>query len=1218
MKRKAMKILSLVLATILILCLIPLPSMTAFAEGSSKIASLWADDYSLVVGDKWSEGGSEPVYKVWDAQVHVKTVDGDEYESNVYDVADWLKGKYPDEEFPVEYSDKSEDPSNGAAGDSFTTVYSIAGVEYSYMFHLVENPIREIEFHNVSIIEGNTYYDWEKGYDMYSFHPDVSVTFSDGASFEHWDCWNVENYILEHFGVFIPCWWEESVEQKPDQLLPPGDYQVTAHVKDTEYPYTATIVKNPIVSLEVLPSEIVCMEGSQEQRSDYEDPETHEWIPAEYMAFNVFPYRIQVETQNGYASGNPQFCIQWLERETGLHFDNWVEGDTQRPDNKWTAGNTYPLKFRLGGSSASYSVKIIDNPIVSITNDPKDITCYEGNQVSRWGYEDPETHEWIDEEFSAYDTYPHNVTVVTKDHGSYTGDWSECKSWLENTYYASMRDWMEGDDQTPANTWQVGAHPVVFHLGPATMSYNVNVVANPIKSLEAKGRRILEGDLSPRDGYYDSEKEEWIEESWWAYDCWPEYLKAVTTEGTFEGNPNDVVDKVCEAIGAKREDIRHGDINDNQTPDNVWTVGVHHERFELNGVFADYDQEIVESPVASITAQGSKVFSTYTEHGYWGPNGYEDIVWEKYNSDPGSVTVKFKNGTEFTGNVHECRSKIMDMTGMELGMQIEDGQTPTEKWQPGVHQVKLSLAGAEATYSVEVSATSPVQSVEILGTSYRWEGDTYTEYDYEKDGQLIHVDDGFQKYGVEPIIRVTLDKSQIVKGTQNVFSGHWELVRSDVAEALGYINPREITLQFASDQTPDNVWGAGEHDFTMKFGDKSVPGKFRVIDFPIAKFQINKVLIPQDEKVDYMDRYLDENDETIWTWPDTFEAYDADQFVGEGIFTYKNNVKKTINPWDLQNELIAAVMEEYGEEDPQKFAFMCETWTKQSPTVKWEPGKQKGIFFFGPLRAEYEIVILGGNGAYTGLYNDEANNRYIYLEDGFFNENYNGVVSGPVASVIDGKDPEKTTYVKDSAGKYEVENGVVKKKQDVREVFDDIPDGSWFVKAVQYAFDYGIMGGKGASFKPNDNISREEFVRVLYNHAGAPEVTVENPYADVKVGAWYANAVLWAKEKGIASGKKSKTGETIFGVGESISREEMAFMLSKYAELQGFDTSRDDTAINKFTDSTKVSKWAKNAMNWAVTQTVMSGKGGRLDPQGKASRAECASMIKNLLEKNKK
>ena len=190
---------------------------------------------------------------------------------------------------------------------------------------------------------------------------------------------------------------------------------------------------------------------------------------------------------------------------------------------------------------------------------------------------------------------------------------------------------------------------------------------------------------------------------------------------------------------------------------------------------------------------------------------------------------------------------------------------------------------------------------------------------------------------------------------------------------------------------------------------------------------------------------------------------------------------------------------------------------------------------------------------------------------------------------------------------------IVDTNPSVIDVFNDVKKGDWFVNAVQYVYDNEIMGGKGASFEPNTKISREEFVRVLYNHAGTPDVTIENPYADVKAGAWYEKAVLWAKEKDIANGKV-KDGKAVFGVGASITREEMALMFYKYAKLNGYTLAKDDHAIDGFSDAEIVSSWAKDAMNWAVTNGVMGGKGSRLDPKGNATRAECASMFKNMIE----
>ena len=205
-----------------------------------------------------------------------------------------------------------------------------------------------------------------------------------------------------------------------------------------------------------------------------------------------------------------------------------------------------------------------------------------------------------------------------------------------------------------------------------------------------------------------------------------------------------------------------------------------------------------------------------------------------------------------------------------------------------------------------------------------------------------------------------------------------------------------------------------------------------------------------------------------------------------------------------------------------------------------------------------------------------------------------------------------------SSGRYLSINNDVKVKtkyEKVSAIFNDVPAGSWYVSAVQFVYDNDIMSGTngGKSFSPNSNLTREQFTQVLYNNEGKPEVYIVNPFSDVKKGAWYTNSVLWAKENGIANGRKDGS----FGVGNNITRQDLAMMLYAYAKYKNFDLSMNDNAIDGFTDKSKVQSYAKNAMNWAVTQGIMSGKGGgRLDPAGKATRAECASMIKKLLEKN--
>ncbi len=186
----------------------------------------------------------------------------------------------------------------------------------------------------------------------------------------------------------------------------------------------------------------------------------------------------------------------------------------------------------------------------------------------------------------------------------------------------------------------------------------------------------------------------------------------------------------------------------------------------------------------------------------------------------------------------------------------------------------------------------------------------------------------------------------------------------------------------------------------------------------------------------------------------------------------------------------------------------------------------------------------------------------------------------------------------------------------VTDVFDDVKSTDWFVKPVQYVYDHGIMAGTngGKSFSPNGKLTREQFTQVLYAYEGKPEVTNMSGFSDVDPKAWYAKSVYWAKEKGITGGKPDGT----FGVNENISRQDLAVMLYTYAKIKNYDLTKNDNALDNFDDKGKVSNYAKDAMKWAVTQGVISGKGnGKVDPIGNATRAECATMIMKLIEKNK-
>ena len=185
----------------------------------------------------------------------------------------------------------------------------------------------------------------------------------------------------------------------------------------------------------------------------------------------------------------------------------------------------------------------------------------------------------------------------------------------------------------------------------------------------------------------------------------------------------------------------------------------------------------------------------------------------------------------------------------------------------------------------------------------------------------------------------------------------------------------------------------------------------------------------------------------------------------------------------------------------------------------------------------------------------------------------------------------------------------------VDEQFTDVPTGAWYVSAVQYAYDNGIMTGKTATnFVPNANLTRAEFATVLYSQAGKPAVTYRPIFKDVAQGAWYSSSVLWAYDNGIVSGYANGS----FGTSDKITREQLALMMYKYAQTKGYDTTADDSILSSFSDEAAISSWARKAIQWATSHGIMSGKGNgadgkpMLDPKGNATRAECAAMIKKL------
>lgn len=174
--------------------------------------------------------------------------------------------------------------------------------------------------------------------------------------------------------------------------------------------------------------------------------------------------------------------------------------------------------------------------------------------------------------------------------------------------------------------------------------------------------------------------------------------------------------------------------------------------------------------------------------------------------------------------------------------------------------------------------------------------------------------------------------------------------------------------------------------------------------------------------------------------------------------------------------------------------------------------------------------------------------------------------------------------------------------------FSDVSGNSWYYDAVKFANENGLMSGIGNGlFTPEANLTRAQFAQILYNKEGKPAVNVGSNFVDVASGTWYTNAVNWAAANGIVSGY----GDGRFGPNDNITREQLAVMLWRYAG--------SPAATNKelnFADADKASGYALNALCWAVENGIINGYGnGQLGPQGLATRAQVAQMLKNYMKR---
>ena len=179
--------------------------------------------------------------------------------------------------------------------------------------------------------------------------------------------------------------------------------------------------------------------------------------------------------------------------------------------------------------------------------------------------------------------------------------------------------------------------------------------------------------------------------------------------------------------------------------------------------------------------------------------------------------------------------------------------------------------------------------------------------------------------------------------------------------------------------------------------------------------------------------------------------------------------------------------------------------------------------------------------------------------------------------------------------------------------FADVPSGSWYYDDVAYVYDTGLMTGLTATtFGPNLSTTRGMIVTILWRMENEPAAKHGCPFADVRRGSYYEQAIAWASENGIVTGFDAST----FAPDRAITREQLAAILFRFAAYRGMDAVTLRETLSSFQDQAAISVYAVSALNWAVSEGLMQGTGDKLEPTGNATRAQVAAMLRRFMQRN--
>ncbi|MBQ9997437.1 MAG: S-layer homology domain-containing protein, partial [Clostridia bacterium] len=331
--------------------------------------------------------------------------------------------------------------------------------------------------------------------------------------------------------------------------------------------------------------------------------------------------------------------------------------------------------------------------------------------------------------------------------------------------------------------------------------------------------------------------------------------------------------------------------------------------------------------------------------------------------------------------------------------------------------------------------------------------------------------------------------------------------------------------------------------------------------------------------------YVKENDEILFYYGGMSIAY-----PNQPVITYKNEIAKIVFTYELVS---------YG--GAPDYAMTITTEPLSDAVVTVDGALKYTTDENGAIGIPYKTLKNGIYSLQVSKENDDGLPLVVRFDPDYEIEIKHPVYNKPTPPSGGGGGG---SYVKPEEETKEEVKEEVKEEQKI--IFADVDNTHWAYTYIDYLTEKGIINGKeNNKFCPEDNITRAEYVTLLYRLSGkdAEEKTVV--FDDVSTDDWYFEAVMWAYNNKITNGVNA----TEFCPENNITREEMAVLTVRFLNNSG-KTLANNEQDKQFNDYKDISDWAVSSVEVLQKAEILNGDDDfNFNPLNSSTRAETAKIL---------